>query len=79
MVIFVHWKKSGRVRIKLLKVTPNNTSHDHLQKLYDLGFKRVSFGVQDYSEKVQKAIHRLRPFHNVAKVSLWAKKSDILP
>ncbi|HRM13333.1 MAG TPA: coproporphyrinogen III oxidase, partial [Flavobacterium sp.] len=53
---------------------PNNTSHDHLQKLYDLGFKRVSFGVQDYSEKVQKAIHRLQPFHNVAKVSLWAKE-----
>ena len=34
---------------------PNNTTHDHLQKLYDLGFRRVSFGVQDYAEKVQNA------------------------
>jgi oxygen-independent coproporphyrinogen-3 oxidase len=33
---------------------PNNTTYEHLQKLYDLGFRRVSFGVQDYSEKVQK-------------------------
>ena len=41
---------------------PNNTSHAHLQKLYDLGFRRVSFGVQDYSAKVQKAIHREQPF-----------------
>ncbi|HSD14195.1 MAG TPA: hypothetical protein VLB74_06075, partial [Flavobacterium sp.] len=35
---------------------------------------RVSFGVQDYSETVQKAIHRIQPFHNVAKVSFWAKE-----
>ncbi|MCW2119542.1 oxygen-independent coproporphyrinogen III oxidase [Flavobacterium sp. 7A] len=53
---------------------PNNTSRKHLQKLYDLGFRRVSFGVQDYSEKVQKAIHRHQPFHNVAKVTLWARE-----
>jgi oxygen-independent coproporphyrinogen III oxidase len=53
---------------------PNNTSRAHLQKLYDLGFRRVSFGVQDYSEKVQKAINRNQPFHNVAKVTFWAKE-----
>ena len=53
---------------------PNNTSHEHLQKLYDLGFRRVSFGVQDYSVKVQKAIHREQPFHNVAKVTFWARE-----
>lgn len=53
---------------------PNNTSREHLQTLYDLGFRRVSFGVQDYSEKVQTAIHRIQPFHNVAKVTFWAKE-----
>ncbi|SDX24672.1 oxygen-independent coproporphyrinogen III oxidase [Flavobacterium degerlachei] len=53
---------------------PNNTTHEHLKKLYDLGFRRVSFGVQDYSEKVQKAIHREQPFHNVAKVTFWARE-----
>lgn len=53
---------------------PNNTTHEHLRKLYDLGFRRVSFGVQDYSEKVQKAIHREQPFHNVAKVTFWARE-----
>lgn len=53
---------------------PNNTTKEHLQKMYDLGFRRVSFGVQDYSETVQKAIHRIQPFQNVAKVTFWAKE-----
>jgi oxygen-independent coproporphyrinogen-3 oxidase len=53
---------------------PNNTTKEHLQTLYNLGFRRVSFGVQDYSEKIQKAIHRLQPYQQVAKVTLWAKE-----
>lgn len=53
---------------------PNNTTREHLQKLYDLGFRRVSFGVQDYSPKVQEAIHRVQSFHNVAKVTFWARE-----
>ncbi len=53
---------------------PNNTTKEHLQTLYNLGFRRVSFGVQDYNETVQKAIHRIQPLHNVAKVTFWAKE-----
>lgn len=53
---------------------PNNTTRLHLQTLYDLGFKRVSFGVQDYNPEIQKAIHRNQSFHDVAKVTLWAKE-----
>jgi oxygen-independent coproporphyrinogen-3 oxidase len=53
---------------------PNNTTYEQLKKLYELGFRRVSFGVQDYSATVQKAINRIQPFHNVAKVTFWAKE-----
>lgn len=53
---------------------PNNSSRAHLQALYDLGFRRVSFGVQDYSPTVQKAIHREQSFHDVAKVTFWARE-----
>ncbi|MEB3754336.1 oxygen-independent coproporphyrinogen III oxidase [Acinetobacter sp. MD2(2019)] len=53
---------------------PNNTSHAHLQALYDLGFRRVSFGVQDYNPLVQKAIHRIQPFEHVAQVTQWARE-----
>lgn len=53
---------------------PNNTTKAHLQALYDLGFRRVSYGVQDYNENVQKAIHRIQPFENVEKVTKWARE-----
>ncbi len=53
---------------------PNNTTFEHLETLYNLGFRRVSFGVQDYDPKVQKAIHRIQPFENVQKVTDFARK-----
>ncbi len=45
---------------------PNNTSKEHLKTLAALGFNRVSYGVQDYNETVQKAIHRLQTFEQVS-------------
>ena len=53
---------------------PNNTTREHLQTLYDLGFRRASFGVQDYDPKVQKAINRIQPFENVKKVTEIARE-----
>ena len=53
---------------------PNNTTEEQLQTLYDLGFTRISFGVQDYDPTVQKAIHRVQPFENVEKVTKLSRK-----
>lgn len=53
---------------------PNNTTKEHLQTLYDLGFRRCSFGVQDYDLEVQKAINRVQPFENVERVTQWARE-----
>lgn len=53
---------------------PNNTTKEQLQTLFDLGFTRVSFGVQDYNETVQNAIHRIQPFEKVATVTNWARE-----
>ena len=53
---------------------PNNTTEKHLQALYDLGFTRVSFGVQDYNETVQKAIHRVQSFEQVKEVTELARR-----
>jgi oxygen-independent coproporphyrinogen-3 oxidase len=55
---------------------PNNTTKEHLRTLYNLGFTRVSFGVQDYNETVQKAIHRIQPFENVKQATLAAREID---
>jgi len=53
---------------------PNNTTKEQLQTLFDCGFTRVSFGVQDYNEKVQKAIHRIQPFEAVQQVTNWSRE-----
>lgn len=53
---------------------PNNTTKEQLQTLFNCGFTRVSFGVQDYNEKVQKAIHRIQPFEVVAQVTKWSRE-----
>lgn len=53
---------------------PNNTTKEHLQALHDVGFTRVSFGVQDLDEKVQRTIHRIQPFENLEKATLEARK-----
>lgn len=53
---------------------PNNTTKEHLQVLFDLGFKRISYGVQDYDPKVQKAINRVQPFEAVKKATEEARE-----
>ncbi|MCM4157869.1 oxygen-independent coproporphyrinogen III oxidase [Gramella sp. AN32] len=54
---------------------PNNTSLEHLRLFSSFGFTRVSYGVQDYNEKVQKAIHRVQPFENVKNVTEGAREN----
>lgn len=53
---------------------PNNTTAEHLRVLYDLGFSRVSFGVQDLDEKVQQTINRIQPFENLERVTNLARE-----
>jgi oxygen-independent coproporphyrinogen-3 oxidase len=48
-----------------IEAHPNNTTLAHLKKLYALGFRRISFGVQDNDPKVQQIINRIQPFENV--------------
>lgn len=44
---------------------PNNTSRKHLETLFNLGFRRISYGVQDNDPDVQRVINRIQPFENV--------------
>lgn len=47
---------------------PANTSRLHLETLYNLGFKRISFGIQDFDEKVQDAINRYQTVEEVKQI-----------
>lgn len=55
---------------------PNNTTAEHLAVLHALGFRRVSYGVQDLDPKVQKAIHRIQPFENLERVVRESREKE---
>ena len=72
--IFEKARKSSEVEMSF-EGHPNNTTRQHLEMLASLGFKRVSYGVQDYNPTVQKAIHRIQPFENVQRATQEARES----
>lgn len=45
-----------------IEVDPRVTSREHLETLRRLGFNRLSMGIQDFHEPVQKAINRIQPY-----------------
>ncbi|MCH8556092.1 MAG: oxygen-independent coproporphyrinogen III oxidase, partial [Schleiferiaceae bacterium] len=53
---------------------PGNTTEEHLRTLYDLGFRRVSYGIQDFDPVVQQAIHRIQPVEEVKIATELARK-----
>lgn len=53
---------------------PANTTFEHLEVLYNLGFRRVSFGIQDFDPKVQFIINRIQTFEQVKDVTEWARQ-----
>ncbi|AYL95141.1 oxygen-independent coproporphyrinogen III oxidase [Mucilaginibacter celer] len=52
---------------------PANTTVDHLQVLYDLGFRRLSLGIQDFDPKVQFIINRQQSIDQVRTVTGQAR------
>ena len=52
---------------------PNNTTAVHLKVLYDMGFRRISYGVQDNDPDVQRVINRIQPFANVKAATEMAR------
>lgn len=53
---------------------PNNTTREHLQTLYRLGFRRISYGVQDNNPEVQRIINRIQPLENVKRATKMARE-----
>ncbi len=53
---------------------PGVTTVEHLRALYEVGFRRVSFGVQDFDEKVQQVINRENDFNTVRSITFAARE-----
>jgi len=48
-----------------IEAHPTTTTRAHLEALHGLGFKRISFGIQDFDPEVQKTINRIQPLEAV--------------
>jgi oxygen-independent coproporphyrinogen-3 oxidase len=53
---------------------PNNTTFEHLETLRQLGFTRLSLGIQDFDPTVQEIINRIQPFQLVKQVTEQARE-----
>ena len=43
-----------------VEIDPREASDEHIHTLRELGFNRISMGIQDFDPKVQKAVHRIQ-------------------
>src|ERR1700722_32521 len=57
-----------------IEIDPRGIDQGMLQVLASLGFNRISLGVQDFDENVQRAVNRVQPEATVAKVYEAARK-----
>ncbi len=46
-----------------IEIDPREVKHDTMALLRDIGFNRMSLGVQDFVPQVQKAVNRVQPTH----------------
>jgi oxygen-independent coproporphyrinogen-3 oxidase len=51
-----------------IEVDPRVTTRDHLAALAELGFNRLSMGVQDFDPRVQESINRIQPFQDTKRL-----------
>jgi len=48
-----------------IEIDPRTIDNQRLDVLAELGFNRLSFGIQDFDPAVQKAVHRIQPAEQV--------------
>ncbi len=57
-----------------VEIDPRTVDENKLKILRQLGFNRVSMGVQDFAPKVQDDINRVQPFEQVSQLNDWCRR-----
>lgn len=58
-----------------IEVNPKSLNRHYLKVLRDLGFNRISFGIQDFEPQVQAAVNRLQPESMLFDVMAWCREA----
>ncbi len=56
------------------EIDPRELTKQHIEALRNGGFNRISMGVQDFNEKVQKAVNRIQPEELTRQVVDWIRE-----
>ncbi|HED37916.1 MAG TPA: oxygen-independent coproporphyrinogen III oxidase, partial [Ignavibacteria bacterium] len=56
------------------EIDPRELTREHLEALRNNGFNRISMGVQDFNEKVQKAVNRIQPEDITRQTVAWVRE-----
>jgi oxygen-independent coproporphyrinogen III oxidase len=57
-----------------VEVGPRVTNRAHLEALRELGFQRISMGVQDFNPEVQRLVNRIQPYEMTRDLTLLARE-----
>lgn len=58
-----------------IEVNPRDLTREYVQFLWNLGFKRISFGIQDFDPKVQAAVNRIQPEAMLFEAMDWLREA----
>ena len=72
--VFTNFAKNAEISCE---VDPRFFSREQMAVLKENGFNRLSFGVQDFSQKVQEAIHRIQSVEIVSNAIALAREFGI--
>ncbi len=56
------------------EIDPRGLTRNHLEALKSCGFNRISMGVQDFNDTVQKAVNRIQPESVTRNVVDWSRE-----
>ncbi|WP_041238204.1 oxygen-independent coproporphyrinogen III oxidase [Gloeothece citriformis] len=58
-----------------IEINPRYVDRNYILFLRDLGFNRISFGIQDFNPKVQETINRVQPEEMLFNVMEWMREA----
>jgi len=57
-----------------VEIDPRGLTYEHMKAFREVGFNRISMGVQDFDPRVQKAVNRIQPEEITRQAIDWARE-----
>jgi oxygen-independent coproporphyrinogen-3 oxidase len=59
-----------------IEINPRYVNKEYIRFLRDIGFNRISFGIQDFNPQVQEAVNRIQPEKMLFEAMDWIKEAN---